>query len=357
VENGELRAAAVHKLFSEASWPARSIDDNLSDLRAQIAANERGVHELRRLVEQFGIDVVHAYMQHVQDNAEAQVRRVLGRLGDGAYEYPLDNGAVIRVAVTINRDQRTALVDFTGTSPEQKSNFNAPAAVTRAAVLYVMRTLVEDNIPLNDGCLIPVDIIIPEGSMLSPEYPAAVVAGNVETSQAVTNALYLALGNLAAAQGTMNNVTFGNEQYQYYETIFCGADDGEGVDCKSDVHIHMTNSRLTDPEVLEWRFPVLLESFGIRPVSGGKGKWHGGDGTIRRIRFLEPMTAAILSNMRKYGPPGLAGGKPGQCGQQWVERTDGSKETLAGTDRTEMADGDVFVIQTPTGGGYGKPES
>src|SRR5699024_1894200 len=227
----------------------------------------------------------------------------------------------------------------------QPRAFPAPAAVPRAAVLYVMRTLVEANIPLNDGCLNPVDITIPDGSMLSPSYPAAVVAGNVETSQAVTNTLYLALGNLAAAQGTMNNFTFGNDRYQYYETICAGAGAGEGFDGTSGVHTHMTNSRLTDPEVLEWRFPVLLESFGIRPGSGGKGKWRGGDGTLRRVRFLEPMAAAILSNMRKYAPPGLAGGESGQCGQQWVERHDGRRETLEGTDRTDMETGDVFVIQ------------
>lgn len=355
VENSELREAAVRELFSAASWPARSIDNNLSDLRAQIAANEKGVSELRRMVEQFGLDVVHAYMQHVQDNAEEQVRRVLGKLDDGEYEYALDNGAVIRVRVRVDREQRTAHIDFSGTSGELESNFNAPTAVTRAAVLYVMRTLVEDSIPLNDGCLNPVEITVPEASMLNPSYPAAVVAGNVETSQAVTNALYLALGNLAAAQGSMNNFTFGNDNHQYYETICGGAGAGEGFDGASAVQTHMTNSRLTDPEVLEWRFPVLLESFAINRGSGGAGRWHGGDGTVRRIRFLEPMTAAILSNMRTTPPPGLAGGEPGQCGQQWVARCDGGRESLEGTDRTDMAVGDVFVIQTPTGGGYGRP--
>src|SRR5699024_11132206 len=320
VADGRLREAAVRELFSSAQWPARNIDDNLSDLRAQIAANEKGVQELRRMVDQFGLEVVHAYMQHVQDNAEEQVRRVLGVLEDGHYDYPLDNGAVIRVAVTVDRANRSARIDFTGTSAHTDTNFNAPESVTRAAVLYVLRTLVEDAIPLNDGCLKPVAITVPEGSMLSPHYPAAVVAGNVEVSQAVTNALYQALHNLAAAQGTMNNFTFGNDDYQYYETICGGGGAGEGFDGAGAVQTHMTTSRLTDPEVLEWRFPVLLESFAIRHDSGGAGRWRGGDGTLRRVRFLEPMTAAILSNMRTTPPPGLNGGDPGQCGQQWVER-------------------------------------
>lgn len=353
VKNGALREDAVRELFSSATWPARNIDDNLADLRAQVAANEIGIRELRRMVEHFGADVVHAYMQHVQDNAEEQVRRVLGALKDGEWVYPLDNGAQIQVKITADQQRRSARIDFEGTSAQQASNFNAPTSITRAAVLYVLRTLVKENIPLNEGCLKPVEIHVPDGSMLSPRYPAAVVAGNVEVSQAVTNALYLALNELAASQGTMNNFTFGNETYQYYETICGGAGAGDGFDGTSAVQTHMTNSRLTDPEVLEWRFPVLLESFAIRKQSGGKGRNTGGDGTTRKIRFLEPMTAAILSNMRKHGPPGLAGGDAGASGKQWVDRHDGSRTDLEGRDRTEMAAGDVFVIETPGGGGYG----
>lgn len=356
VKDGKMREDAVRELFSSATWPARNIEDNLADLRAQVAANEIGIRELRRMVEHFGADVVHAYMQHVQDNAAEQVRRVLGALKDGEWTYPLDNGAQIQVKITVDRQRRSARIDFEGTSAQQESNFNAPRSITRAAVLYVLRTLVDENIPLNEGCLKPVEIHIPEGSMLSPRYPAAVVAGNVEVSQAVTNALYLALDTLAASQGTMNNFTFGNEEYQYYETICGGAGAGARFDGTSAVQTHMTNSRLTDPEVLEWRFPVLLESFAIRKQSGGKGRHRGGDGTVRRMRFLEPMTAAILSNMRKHGPPGLAGAESGARGMQWVERQDGSRVVLEGRDRTEMAAGDVFVIETPGGGGYGKPE-
>ena len=256
----------------------------------------------------------------------------------------------------MDRSNRAATVDFTGTSEEQPSNFNAPKAVTRAAVLYVLRTLVEDNIPLNDGCLKPIALIVPEGSMLNPRYPAAVVAGNVEVSQVVTDTLYGALGALASSQGTMNNFTFGNERYQHYETICGGAGAGPGFDGANAVHTHMTNSRLTDPEVLEWRFPVLLDSFAIRHGSGGPGRWHGGDGVIRRIRFLEPMTAAILSNHRRLPPPGLDGGQPGKPGRQWIERADGTRQELAGTDRTEVREGDVFVMETPGGGGFGESD-
>lgn len=354
VKDGEFQEDAVRTLFSEARYPARNIEDNLSDLRAQIAANAMGVRELARMVEHFGVDVVHAYMQHVQDNAEEQVRRVLATMQSGSYVYPMDSGAEIHVKITVDTEQRSARIDFEGTSAQQDSNFNAPSSITHAAVLYVLRTLVEDNIPLNEGCLKPVELHIPTKSMLNPSYPAAVVAGNVEVSQAVTNALYLALGKLAASQGTMNNFTFGNDTYQYYETICGGAGAGDGFDGTSAVQTHMTNSRMTDPEVLEWRFPVLLESFEIRKDSGGAGRYKGGDGTRRKLRFLEPMTAAILANMRSCNPPALEGGSPGQTGNQWVERTDGSRVELQGRDKVEMQPGDVFVIETPGGGGFGQ---
>ncbi|HSK38684.1 MAG TPA: hydantoinase B/oxoprolinase family protein, partial [Arenibaculum sp.] len=274
---------------------------------------------------------------------------------DGEFALELDNGAVIRVRIAIDKDARSATIDFTGTSPQLDTNFNAPSAVCRAAVLYVFRTLVEDDIPLNDGCLKPLRIVIPEGSMLAPRHPAAVVAGNVETSQCVTDALYGALGVLASAQGTMNNFTFGNDRYQYYETICGGSGAGPDFDGTSAVHTHMTNSRLTDPEVLEWRFPVLLESFRIRKGSGGAGRWRGGDGTVRRLRFREAMTAAILANRRRVPPFGLAGGAPGALGRAWVERADGTTRELGPTDGTAMEPGDVFVIETPGGGGFGEP--
>ena len=354
VEAGSFREEAVIELLTGGDYPVRNVTQNLNDLKAQIAANEKGVRELQRMVDHFGLDVVHAYMGHVQDNAEEQVRRVLGVLTAGRYEQELDNGSVVKVRIAVDKRHRTATVDFTGTSDEQPSNFNAPKAVTRAAVLYVLRTLVEDNIPLNDGCLKPIELIVPEGSMLNPRYPAAVVAGNVEVSQVITDVLYGALGALASSQGTMNNFTFGNERYQHYETICGGAGAGPGFDGASAVHTHMTNSRLTDPEVLEWRFPVLLDSFAIRQGSGGPGRWHGGNGVIRRIRFLEPMTAAILSNHRRLPPPGLDGGEPGKPGRQWIERADGSRQELGGTDRTEVGEGDVFVMETPGGGGFGK---
>src|SRR5690625_5041573 len=351
VKYGEFQEDAVRKLFGAARYPARNIEDNLADLRAQIAANEIGARELRAMVEQFGADVVHAYMQHVQDNAEEQVRRVLSTMKSGRCVYPLDNGAQIQVAVTVDANSRSARIDFEGTSAQDARNFNAPASITHAAVLYVLRTLVQDNIPLNEGCLKPVEIHIPEGSMLKPDYPAAVVAGNVEVSQAVTNALYLALNQLAASQGTMNNFTFGNEKYQYYETICGGAGAGDGFDGASAVQTHMTNSRMTDPEVLEWRFPVLLESFEVRQDSGGEGRFRGGDGARRRLRFLEPMTAALLSTMRTHAPPGCPGGASGKTGDQWVERATGERVALQGRDQVDMNAGDVFVIETPGGGG------
>lgn len=305
------------------------------------------------MVAHFGLDVVAAYMGHVQDNAAEQVRRALDRLRDGAFVCEMDGGAVIRVAITLDRARRSAKIDFTGTSPQQASNFNAPRAVCLAAVLYVFRTLVDDDIPLNAGCLRPLDIVIPEGCLLDPRPPAAVVAGNVETSQCVVDALYGALGVMAAAQGTMNNFTFGNERHQYYETICGGAGAGPGFDGAAAVHTHMTNSRLTDPEVLEWRFPVRVEEFRIREGSGGTGRWRGGAGVIRRIRFLEPMIAAILSGHRRVPPYGLNGGQPGQVGRNAVERGDGTVEELPGTAQVAMQAGDAFVIETPGGGGWG----
>jgi 5-oxoprolinase (ATP-hydrolysing) len=356
VDGGRFRERELYELLGSGPYPARNPRQNIADIKAQIAANEKGVQELRRLVEHFGLDVVQAYMQHVQDNAEEQVRRVLDVLTDGAFTYELDEGSVIKVKITIDKANRRATVDFTGTSPERSSNFNAPSAVCRAAVLYVFRTLVQDEIPMNEGCLKPIDIVIPPASMLAPRYPAAVVAGNVETSQCITDTLYGALGVLAAAQGTMNNLTFGNQRYQYYETICGGAGAGPDFDGTSAVHTHMTNSRLTDPEVLEWRFPVLLEDFRINRGSGGAGRQRGGDGTVRRIRFLEPMTAAILSNHRRIAPFGLAGGAPGARGRNWVERADGTVVELSGTDQTEVGPGDVFVVQTPGGGGFGPPD-
>jgi len=356
VAQGRFLEDETVALLRSSPHPARNPAQNVADLKAQIAANEKGVQELRRMVGQFGLDVVLAYMGHVQDNAEEQVRRVLDVLSDGDFAYALDTGEEIRVSVRIDKAERRACIDFTGTSPQLSSNFNAPAAVCRAAVLYVFRTLVDDEIPMNEGVLKPIDIVIPEGCMLNPKPPAAVVAGNVETSQMITDTLYGALGVLAGAQGTMNNFTFGNDRYQYYETICGGSGAGPGFDGCSAVHTHMTNSRLTDPEVLEWRFPVQVDDFRIRTGSGGAGKWRGGDGVIRRIRFLEPMTAAILSGHRRVPPFGLDGGEAGAVGRNRVERADGRVDELGPTDRTEMAAGDVFVIETPGGGGFGRAD-
>ena len=357
VDRGRFCAEELDALLASGPYPARNPRQNVADLQAQIAACARGSGELLGMIGQFGLDTVLAYTRHVQDNAEESVRRVLGALRDGAFEYPLDNGAVIRVRVRIDRQARRAVVDFTGTSPQLADNFNAPAAVCRAAVLYVFRTLVDEPIPMNEGCLKPIEIVIPEGCMLNPRHPAAVVAGNVETSQCITDALYGALGVLAAAQGTMNNFTFGDDRYQYYETICGGSGAGPDFDGTSAVHTHMTNSRLTDPEVLEWRYPVVLESHWINRGSGGAGRHRGGDGTVRRVRFLEPMAAALLSNHRIVAPFGLAGGAPGACGRQWVERADGRSEVLPGCTKTKVAAGDVFVIATPAGGGFGAPKA
>ena len=354
VDRGRFREKDTLDLLASGVYPARNPRQNIADLQAQIAANEKGVQELRRMVAHFGLDVVRAYMGHVQDNAEEQVRRVLGVLRPGAFAYEMDDGAIIKVRIDIDAKARSAVIDFTGTSPQQGSNFNAPAAVTKAAVLYVFRTLVDDEIPMNAGCLKPLQLIVPEGTMLNPRYPAAVVAGNVETSQCITDALYGALGIMGASQGTMNNFTFGNDKYQYYETICGGSGAGPSFDGTDAVHTHMTNSRLTDPEVLEWRFPVLVESFAIRRGSGGGGKHRGGDGAVRRIRFREAMTAAILSGHRRVPPYGMAGGGAGEIGYNYVLRKDGTRIDLAGTGRVEMAEGDVFVIETPGGGGFGR---
>ena len=361
VERGRFREAELVRLLTDHPYPCRNVAQNIADLKAQIAANEKGVHELGRMVEHFGLGVVEAYMGHVQDNAAESVRRVIEALHDSAFAVETDQGAVIKVKITVDGKKREATVDFTGTSPEQPTNFNAPEPVTLAAVLYAFRVMVEGNIPMNAGCLRPIHVIIPEGSMLSPRYPAAVVAGNVETSQHVTDCLFGALGALASAQGTMNNLTFGNDRYQYYETICSGAPagrlaDGSGFDGADAVHTHMTNSRLTDPEVLEYRFPVLLEDFHIRQGSGGRGKWSAGGGTERTIRFLEEMECAILSSHRQTRPHGLFGGAPGELGQTRVRRLDGRVEELSGTDHTILKPGEAVIITTPTGGGYGEAE-
>lgn len=353
VEQGKLREKELREVLANNPYPSRNPEQNLADFQAQIAANEKGVQELRKMVAQYGLPTVQAYMKFVQNNAEESVRKAIDVLKDGKFTYLMDNGAQIKVKVTIDSKNRSAIIDFTGTSKQLLSNFNAPKAVTQAAVLYVFRTLVDDNIPLNAGCLNPLNLIIPEGCMLNPTYPAAVVAGNVETSQAVVDALYGALGVLAASQGTMNNFTFGNEQYQYYETICGGSGAGSTFDGTDAVHTHMTNSRLTDPEVLEFRYPVLVESFSIRPDSGGKGKHKGGNGMIRKIRFLEPMTANILSNHRIIPTFGLAGGEPGKVGRNSVQREDGTVEEVESTATVEMKSGDIFIIETPGGGGYG----
>jgi 5-oxoprolinase (ATP-hydrolysing) len=353
VERGVLRETEMVALLQSGRYPSRNPAQNMADLKAQIAANEKGVQELRKMVTQFGLPVVKAYMGHVQDNAEESVRRVVTHLKDGSFTLHLDNGAQIQVAIRVNGQARTAEIDFTGTSAQQTNNFNAPTAVCMAAVLYVFRSLVDDDIPLNAGCLKPLKVIIPEGSMLNPLPPASVVAGNVETSSCITNALYGALGVMASSQPTMNNLTFGNAQYQYYETISGGSGAGDGFDGTSVVQTHMTNSRLTDPEVLEFRFPVRLQSYAIREGSGGAGRWHGGNGGIRRIEFLEPMTASILSNARVHSAFGMAGGSAGAVGINRVVRQDGTQQDVPHIAQMEMQTGDVFEIHTPGGGGYG----
>ncbi len=356
VDQGRLLEREMLALLASGEYPSRNPQQNLADLKAQIAANEKGVQELRKMVAQFGLPVVQAYMGHVQDNAEESVRRVITKLKDGAFTLPLDNGAQINVAIRVDAASRSAEIDFTGTSAQLNNNFNAPTAVCMAAVLYVFRTLVGDDIPLNAGCLKPLRVIIPEGSMLNPQPPASVVAGNVETSTCITNALYGALGAMAAGQCTMNNFTFGNARHQYYETISGGSGAGPDFDGTSVVQTHMTNSRLTDPEVLEFRFPVRLEGYEIRRGSGGAGRHTGGDGGVRRVRFLEAMTASILSNGRKHPAFGMAGGQPGRLGINRIERADGRVEMLGHIGSVPVEPGDVFVIETPGGGGYGSSE-
>jgi len=356
VRDGMMREAETRHLLSDAPYPSRNPEVNLADLRAQIAANERGVSELRRMVAHFGLDVVHAYMRHVQDNAEEAVRRVIVALRDGECRYETDGGAVISVAVRVDPAARSAEIDFTGTSAQLPGNFNAPSSVAMAAVLYVLRTLVADEIPLNSGCLKPVKVIIPPGSMLAPGYPAAVAAGNVETSQEITGALYAALGVQAEGSGTMNNVTLGNDRHQYYETVASGSGAGPGFNGTDVVQTHMTNSRLTDPEVLEWRYPVRVEGYAIRRGSGGAGRWAGGDGGRRELRLLEPMTVTTLASHRRVPPYGMAGGHPGALGRHWVQQPDGSVVPMRGCDSVEVGAGDLFVIETPGGGGYGPPE-
>jgi 5-oxoprolinase (ATP-hydrolysing) len=352
VKDGKLREKELKQLLTEVTYPVRNYNQNLADLKAQIAANEKGVKELKGLVNKYGLATIKNYMQFIQDNAEQCVKKAIALLKNGSYTITLDNQAKIKVKIEIAPDQQTATIYFTGTSPQLKNNFNSPVAVTKAAVLYVFRTLVEDDIPLNAGCLKPVKIIIPEGCFLNPQYPAAVVAGNVETSQNITDCLYGALGIMANSQGTMNNFTFGNSKYQYYETICGGSGAGVNHDGTDAVQVHMTNSRLTDPEVLEQRFPVRLEEFSIRANSGGEGKYKGGNGVVRRIRFLEPMTASILSSRRVVAPKGLHGGGDGKKGCNYILRSDGSKEKITSQMTVEMNVNDVFVIETPGGGGF-----
>ena len=355
VDGGRFLEEELRTHLGAGRWPTRNPDQNVADLKAQIAAGEKGIQEVRRMIEDFGLDVVHAYMKHVQDNAEEQVRRVIDVLRDGEFDLPMDVGSRIRVRITFDKEKREATVDFTGTSRQLPNNFNAPSAVARSAVLYVFRCLVEDDIPLNEGCLKPIRIVIPEDSMLAPKYPAAVAAGNVETSQALVDALFGALRVAAESQGTMNNILFGNDRHQYYETVCGGAGAGPDYDGTSAVHTNMTNTRLTDPEILEWRYPVVLESFGISRESGGAGRWRGGDGAERRIRFLEAMELTVLSQHRIIAPYGLAGGGDGRCGRNWVERTDGTRDEMTGQDHRRVDVGDVFVLETPSGGGYGPP--
>jgi 5-oxoprolinase (ATP-hydrolysing) len=356
VDRGKFRERELYDLLTKAKYPARNPLQNVNDLKAQIAACEKGAQEMRKMVAEFGLKVVHAYMKHVQDNADESVRRVIDRLHDSAFTYEADQGNVISVKITVDKAKREATVDFNGTSPQQGTNFNAPEPVTRAAVLYVFRVMVDDDIPMNAGCLRPIHIVIPKNSMLAPRYPAAVVAGNVEVSQMVTDTLFGALGAMAAAQGTMNNVNFGNDQYQYYETICSGSPAGPGFPGTDAVHTHMTNTRLTDPEILEFRYPVVLEDFHIRKGSGGKGKWNAGDGIIRTMRFLQKMEYTILSGHRRIAPFGMAGGENGQIGENWVRRKDGRMDRLKGADATVVDAGEAIVIQTPTAGGYGKPQ-
>ncbi|WP_240611099.1 hydantoinase B/oxoprolinase family protein [Oceaniglobus ichthyenteri] len=355
VRQGALQERAARDLLASGKYPCRNIDQNMADLAAQIAANATGVQELTKIAGQFGLKTVHAYMGHVQDNAEESVRQVLDVLHDCAFTYPLDSGAQIKVKISVDKTKREAVIDFTGTSPQDRLNYNAPLAICRAVVLYVFRTLVGSNIPMNEGCLKPLNLIVPQGSMINPEYPAAVISGNTEVSQAIADTLYGALGVIAGSQGTMNNFVYGNDTYQNYETICGGTGAGDGFNGASAVHSHMTNTRMTDPEVLETRFPVRVEEFSVRTGSGGAGQYAGGDGVIRKLRFLEDMTVTTLTSHRKIPPHGAAGGAPGAVGENSVERADGSVEDLGGNSEIQVQVGDVFVMKTPGGGGFGPP--
>ncbi len=353
VDAGHFQDSEIRQILAGGEWPARNIDTNIADFKAQLAACEKGMQELLKMVSHYSLPVVHAYMKHVQNNAEESVRRVLDVLNDGSFSYAMDDGSIIRVCITVDKHKRKACIDFTGTSAQHAANFNAPTAIARAAVLYVFRCLVNDQIPLNEGCLKPLEIVLPENSMINPRYPAAVVAGNVEVSQAIVDTLLGALGIVAASQGTMNNITWGNDQYQYYETLCGGEGASEGHEGCSAVHTHMTNSRLTDPEVLEWRYPVRLESFAIRKNSGGEALFAGGNGVVRKLRFLEPMSVSILSGHRQVAPYALNGGKPGKTGENMIEKLDGSQVVLESTDSVNVCAGDAVIIKTPGGGGYG----
>ena len=356
VSGGRLREHGLKKALLGGNWPARNPARNLADLKAQLAANTKGARELTALVRHYGLEAVRAYMAHVRDNAEESVRRVIDRLDDGAFSCEMDGSERISVAIRMDRRRREAILDFSGTSGQSDGNFNAPAPICRACVLYVFRTLVGAGIPMNSGCMKPLRVVLPQGSLLNPRWPAAVVAGNVETSQCIVDTLYAALRVMAAAQGTMNNVTFGNDQYQYYETVCGGSGAGPAFDGASAVHTHMTNSRLTDPEVLELRYPVLLREFRRRPDSGGNGRHRGGDGAFRSIEFLEPMELAILSNRRRIAPFGLDNGEDGAPGRARVIRSDGSIRQMSARDKTHVEAGDLFVLETPGGGGYGAPD-
>ncbi|MEI4194379.1 hydantoinase B/oxoprolinase family protein [Roseovarius sp. E0-M6] len=356
VDRGRFLEEKTRALLASGAYPCRNIDDNVADLLAQMAANETGAREVRKTLDQFGVDVVQAYMHHVQDNAEESVRRVIDKLKAGHNVYELDSGATIEVDISVDREARTAMLDFTGTSPQDDGNYNAPLSICRAVALYVFRTLVGSDIPLNEGCLKPLNLIVPEGCFINPQYPAAVIAGNTEVSQSIADALYGALGVIAGSQGTMNNHIWGNDTFQNYETICGGTGAGPDFDGTDAVHSHMTNTRMTDPEVLEWRFPVRIEEFTIRQGSGGEGRHRGGNGITRKLRFLEPMTTTVLTSHRVVPPRGMEGGAPGALGRNAIIRKDGTREELGGNDMAEVAEGDVFVMETPGGGGYGASE-
>jgi 5-oxoprolinase (ATP-hydrolysing) len=352
-DKGVFRESEIRKILSSGRYPCRNVEHNMADLAAQVAANNTGIVEINSMIEQFGIETVHSYMNHVQDNAEECIRNAIINLKEGKYEYELDNGEFIRVRITIDKIKREATIDFSGTAPKNPFNYNAPMAVCHAVILYVFRTLVGNNIPLNEGCFKPLNIIIPNNSMINAKYPSAVIAGNTEVSQLTCNALFGALGVIAGSQATMNNFIWGNDKIQNYETICGGTGAGPNFHGTSAVQTHMTNTRSTDPEILEARFPVRLEEYSIRKNSGGKGKFNGGDGVTRKLRFLEPMTVTTLCSHRRVQPFGLNGGEPGQCGKEWLEKKDGKFISLEGNDSCEVKENDLFVMETPGGGGYG----